>query len=125
MAAIAGIQWLWVSLIGLGVGIVSGGFGVGSGIILVPALVYVLAADQKTAQGMSLVVMVPMVLMSAIRYTLNPTIHISLWIALVLAVASVIGANIGSSIAFVLPTEILRKGFAVFIIMAGVLMLWK
>ncbi len=125
MAAVAGIQWLWVTLIGLGVGIVSGGLGVGSGIILVPALVYALAADQKTAQGMSLVVMVPMVLMSAIRYSLNPNIHISLWVVVVLAVAGVVGANIGSSIAFALPGDVLRRGFAVFIILAGVMMLWK
>jgi uncharacterized protein len=125
MAELAGIQWLWMSLIGLGVGIVSGGFGVGSGIILVPALVYALAADQKTAQGMSLIVMVPMVLMSAIRYSFNPAVKMSFWIFLVLAITGVIGANIGSSIAFALPSEMLRKGFAVFIIAAGIVMLWK
>jgi len=125
MAIVTGINWLWVTVIGLGVGIISGGLGVGAGIILVPALVFSLAVDQKTAQGMSLIVIVPMVLMSAIRYAANPSIKIDWWIALVLALAGIVGANIGSSLAFALPADILKKGFAIFIIMAGVVMLWK
>jgi uncharacterized protein len=125
MAALAGVQWIWAGLIGLLVGTVSGSLGVGSAIILIPALVYILGFEQKTAQAMSLIVMAPMVLMAAIRYCMNPSVHVDVWVVTVLAVAAVLGANIGSSIAFALPGDVLRKVFAGFIIVAGVLMLWK
>ncbi len=125
MTTLTALQWIWVVLIGLVAGTISGSLGVGSAIIMIPALVYFLVFSQKTAQAMSLLVMAPMVLMAATRYCLNPTIKINPWIVAVLAAAAVVGANIGSSIAFELSAEILRKVFAVFIVGAGLLILWK
>jgi hypothetical protein len=116
---------LLLCAIGLGTGVVGGSLGVGSGIILVPALVYVLNFGQKTAQGMSLLVMAPMVLMAAVRYAVNPSVHVNFPAVLVLAAAAVVGANVGSALAFSLPAEMLRRIFAVFIIAAGLLMLLR
>jgi hypothetical protein len=111
--------------IGLVTGVVGGSLGVGSGIILVPALVYVLNFGQKTAQGMSLLVMAPMVLMAAVRYAVNPSVHVNFPSVLVLAATAVVGANAGSALAFSLPADTLRRIFAVFIIAAGLLMLLR
>lgn len=117
----------WPLLIGIGilVGILSGSLGVGGGIIMVPALTLLLGYPQKTAQGMSLFIIIPAALMSAIRYYNNPQININLWVVLLLAVAAVVGANIGSQFAFALPADLLKKIFAGFIIMTGILMLIK
>ena len=61
--------------------------------MLIPALVFFLDIPQKNAQGMSLLVMAPMVLMAAIRYCNNPVVHINPWTVAILAVAAVIGAK--------------------------------
>ncbi len=119
------IQWYLYPIIGLVMGTLSGALGVGSAIVLIPILTLILGFAQKTAQGISLFVMVPMTLMAAIRYYGNPQISINLWVVLLLAIAAVAGANIGSSIAFYLPADILKKVFAVFIILVGILMLIK
>jgi uncharacterized membrane protein YfcA len=112
-------------ILGIVTGVISGALGVGSGIIFIPALVLILGASQKVAQGTSLAVMVAMALMGAIRYHLNPEIKLQMPVILILAVTAVIGANIGSSLAFVLPGAVLRKCFAVFVILVGVRMLFK
>jgi uncharacterized protein len=117
----------WPLLLGIGlvVGTISGSLGVGSGIVLVPALVYLLGFEQKSAQAMSLIVMAPMVVTAALRYGLNPSIHLDVWPAIILAVAAVAGAYIGTGIAFSLNADMLRKIFAMFIIGAGILMMVK
>ena len=112
-------------ILGMVTGVISGALGVGSGIIFIPALVLILGASQKVAQGTSLAVMVAMALMGAIRYYMNPEIKLQMPVILILAVAAVVGANIGSSLAFVLPGAVLRKCFAVFVILVGVRMLFK
>ena len=112
-------------ILGICSGILSGGLGVGGGILFVPGLVFILEMNQKVAQGTSLAVMIPMALMGTLRYHWNPEINLELPVILILAVSAIIGSNIGSSIAFVLPSNILRKCFAVFIIIVGIRMLLK
>ncbi len=119
------LEAIMLTALGLVTGVIGGSLGVGSGIVLVPALVYLLQFGQKAAQGMSLLVMVPMVLMAAVRYALNPSIHMNFVAAAVLAAGAVVGANAGSAIAFSLPADLLRRMFGAFIIVMGVVMLWK
>ncbi len=59
-------------LLGICAGVLSGALGVGSGILLIPTLVLFCSFEQKSAQGMSLAVMVPMALVGALRYWKNP-----------------------------------------------------
>ena len=47
------------TLIGVTAGILAGMVGVGGGIVIVPALVYLFGMDQHTAQGTSLAVLLP------------------------------------------------------------------
>jgi uncharacterized membrane protein YfcA len=46
--------WMLYLGIGLAAGVLAGMFGIGGGILIVPALVYVAGMDQQTAQGTSL-----------------------------------------------------------------------
>ena len=56
-------------LIGLAAGIFAGFFGVGGGIIIIPALIYLLAFDQHLATGTSLAVLLPPIgLAAALEY---------------------------------------------------------
>ena len=104
-------------------GLVSGTLGVGSGIILVPAFVLLFSMPQKSAQGTALAVMVPMALIGAIRYWVNPAIKVDLRIAGIVAVGAVAGALVGTSIVEWVPGAVLRRVFAVFMIGVAVKML--
>ena len=112
-------------ILGIITGIISGALGVGSGILLIPALVLIMEMSQKVAQGTSLAVMVAMALMGAFRYYWNPDIKLQFSVILILAISAVVGANIGSSIAFIIPGAVLRKCFAVFVIIVGIRMFFK
>ena len=57
---------LEILLLGLGVGVLVGLFGIGGGVVLVPALVYLLRMDQHLAQGTSLFVLLPPVGLGAL-----------------------------------------------------------
>lgn len=58
---------LLVLLLGIAVGVLVGLLGIGGGVVLVPALVYVLHLDQHLAQGTSLLILLPPVGLGALR----------------------------------------------------------
>ena len=72
--------------IGFGVGWLSGLFGVGGGIIIVPALVYLLGYDQKLASGTSLLAIVLPALVGVVSYGMRGDVDYLL--ALLLAVGT-------------------------------------
>ncbi len=75
LGELSGFWWVLLALGFVG-GIFSGTFGVGSGIIFIPALVLILSLPQHSAQGTALAVMVPMALLGAFRYWKDPTIDV-------------------------------------------------
>src|SRR5438309_11653390 len=56
-----------ILLLGLGVGVLVGLLGIGGGVVLVPALVYLLHMDQHLAQGTSLFILLPPIGLGALR----------------------------------------------------------
>lgn len=119
---LASSWWVFV-LLGICAGILSGVLGIGSGIVFVPVLVLLLLFPQKSAQGMSLAAMVPAVLVGAIRYKMNPEIEINMSYVGLLALGAVAGALVGAELVRHLPGSVLRKVFAIVIILAGIRML--
>jgi uncharacterized membrane protein YfcA len=118
-------MWVWYIVGGIAAGILSSMFGVGAGILLVPLLSIAFGYGQKSAQGMALAIMVPMALVGALRYHLNPDIPLNLSMAGIVAVGGVLGALIGSKIVFSIPNIILKRMFACFIIVVGINILVK
>ncbi|OVE75183.1 hypothetical protein BVX97_05550 [bacterium E08(2017)] len=116
-------QWYILIMAGIAAGLLSSMFGVGAGILLVPVLTIGFSYAQKEAQGMSLAVMVPMVLVGAIRYKMNPELNINLLLVLLIAVGAVVGAIIGPKIAFSVSNLVLKRMFACFMIVVGIKML--
>ncbi len=114
--------WAFV-LLGVCAGVVSGMLGVGSGTVIIPALVLLMGLPQKSAQGMCLAAMIPMVAVGAVRYKLNPDIEVSMVRVALLALGGVAGAFVGVEIATRLPGSVLRRVFACFIIAVGLRML--
>ena len=111
-------------LLGLAAGTFSAMLGVGSGIIVVPFLTLVMLLAQKEAQGVALCIMVPMALMGAIRYHINPDIYIDWRLVIILSVMVVIGANIGATIAAKASNKALQVGFSILLVIVGFRMLW-
>jgi uncharacterized membrane protein YfcA len=99
-------------VIGLAAGLLSGFVGIGGGVVMVPALVWLLGYSQHQAQGTSLGVLVlPVVLLAAWNY--HKVHPIDLKAVAVIAVAFVVGGFMGSKMALALPAETVKKVFGI------------
>jgi uncharacterized protein len=116
-----GLDLLIVLVLGLVAGALAGLLGIGGGVILVPAMVFLLAVDQHTAQGVSLVVIVPTAIVGAMTHYRAGNVLPRL--ALSLGVAAVVGALLGSWVSGQLDGTWLRRGFGVFVVAVAVRMI--
>ena len=113
---------LGLVVVGLCGGLLGSCFGVGGGAIMVPALVY-LAFPQKESQALSLASMVPMALVGALRYRWTGQAHLDPAVIAVIATAAVAGVLIGTQFVGQVSDEVLRKGFAIFLLAVSLKML--
>jgi uncharacterized membrane protein YfcA len=111
--------------IGLFAGVLSGMVGVGGGIIIVPALIYFLSMSQHQAQGTSLaVLLLPAGIFAVYNYYSAGFVDIKS--TLLIAATFVIGGFIGSKIAISIDQALVKKIFAVFLLLVAMKMLfWK
>ena len=112
-----------VLCLGLFVGVMVGLLGIGGGVVLVPALVYLLHYDQHLAQGTSLFILLPPIGLGALReYWKNG--QVDLRAGIYCAVGFLLGGYIGGRIAVPMPSDQLRGIFGGFMIFSAVL-LWR
>lgn len=114
--------WWFFVFLGICAGVLSGALGLGAGIILVPTLVLLCDYEQKSAQGMALAVMVPMVMVGALRYWKNPEIEMNVTIIGLIILGALAGVLAGTELASRLPSHILRKVFATVLLLVAVKM---
>lgn len=108
--------------LGIGAGALSGLIGIGGGIIIIPALVFIFGLSQKMAQGTTLALLVlPIGFFAALTYYKHG--FVDLKFAALIIVGFVIGSIIGAKFAVRFPTEVLSKIFAITIILIGIKML--
>ncbi|MEI8185894.1 MAG: sulfite exporter TauE/SafE family protein [Chlorobiaceae bacterium] len=102
--------------IGIGAGLTSGMFGVGGGLIIVPAMVLLFGMTEQSAVGTSLIaLLLPVGLLGVIEYYRAGKISMeNISIGLIIAAGLFAGAYFGAKIATHLSNDMLRKGFAVF-----------
>jgi uncharacterized membrane protein YfcA len=97
--------------IGLSVGMISGSVGIGGGILMLPALMWLCGMDPRRAAGTTLAVLVvPVVLPAAYEYWSKD--HVDLKAAIWMAVAFAVGGFAGAAMRnnHVLPEDVLRWG---------------
>lgn len=110
-------------LIGLAAGILSGIAGVGGGIIIIPCLVFFLGFSQKMAQGTSLgILLLPVGILGVLQFYKQG--YVDLRVVLVISAAFIFGSYFGSRIALSVSQEMLKKIFAVFLLIIAVKMLF-
>lgn len=101
-------------LIGIAAGTLSGLFGVGGGVIIVPALTLLLHFPQRLAAGTSVTAILPAAVVGAIIYGIQGNVD---WIAGVLLAGGVIvGAQVGSHLLTKLPVRLLQWLFLGFLL---------
>lgn len=110
-----------ILLLGLGVGILVGLMGVGGGIVLVPALVYLLGFGQHLAQGTSLLLQLPPIGLGALAFYWKQQ-RVDLRAGLVCAIGFLLGGYFGSDIALGISKENLQGLFGVFLMIAALLL---
>lgn len=105
-------------VVGILAGIISGFVGVGGGIIMVPAMVWLLGYSQHQAQGTSLaVIMFPVVFLAVRNYYRAGMIDPK--VVLVIALAFVVGGYFGSKWSLALPMVTVQKVFGVLMLVAS------
>lgn len=111
-------------IVGLLAGFVAGMMGVGGGVVVIPALVFIMGFSQHQAQGTALAFMLPPIgLMAAWNYYKAGYVNVKY--ALLLMVAFVVGAWVGSMISVQLPDKVLKKIFGVMLLYVAYRMIFK
>jgi uncharacterized protein len=108
------LSWYWLLAVGLLAGVASGMFGIGGGLIIVPALVALLRFDQKTAVGTSLAVLLLPVSLGGV-YTYYIAGELDIGVAALVALGLVGGAFVGARVALGLPSTTIRKLYGLFL----------
>lgn len=111
-------------LIGIFAGAISGFIGVGGGVIIVPALVYFLSVSQHTAQGTSLLLMLPPIgILAVMNYYKAGQID---WTyGIIIASTFIIGAYFGSKISLKLNANTVKLVFGIFMLYVSISMIYK
>jgi uncharacterized membrane protein YfcA len=104
-------------VLGFVVGILSGALGVGGGGVMVPVMVLAMGIDQATAQGTSLLAILPTAASGAWEHLRQG--GLDLRVSLVLGVAGAAGAVLGAVGALHLEPRRLRQVFAVYLLLVG------
>ncbi len=103
---------LLLLLLGLAAGILSGLLGIGGGILIVPALIFVVGLTQHTAQGTTLALMVPPIgLLAAWTYYKQGCVDIK--VAALICVGFFFGGLIGAKLATAINAALLKKIFGI------------
>lgn len=110
-------------LLGLITGTISGLFGIGGAIIIIPTLVLLFKMEQHMAQGTTLALMVPPIGLLA-AWTYYKQGYVDFKIAALICLGFFLGGLIGAKFAIHIPAQILRKMFGVFLLLVSLRMIF-
>ncbi len=110
-------------LVGVAAGVCAGMFGIGGGLIIVPALVFFFGMTQHSAVGTSLgSILLPVGVLGAYVYWKNG--HVNVAYAAWIAAGLIVGAFLGAKLVQPVSDLTLRRMFGAFMIIAAVKMIW-
>ena len=112
-----------IVLLGLAAGILVGLMGIGGGVVVVPALVYLVAMDQHVAQGTSLFILLPPLGLGALAvYWKKGKVDLPAGISC--AIGFLLGGWFGGHMAVELSSRVLQTLFGAFL-MTSAALLWR
>ncbi len=104
--------------IGMVSGVTAGLFGIGGGVIIVPALVYLAGFSQHNATGTSLAILLPPVGLGAVLEYYRHG-NVDLRAALLVAAGLFVGAWLGAAVSNQMSGPYLRLSFGIFVVGLG------
>jgi uncharacterized membrane protein YfcA len=110
-------------LVGIAAGFLSGLFGVGGGILVVPGLIVATKMDQRLAHGTSLAAVLPISFASLLTYWSND--HVDWSVALFLAIGSIFGAVLGAKLLAIASKRVLSTVFIFVLVVSGIKLLFS
>lgn len=112
------VNFVTVALVGLAAGALSGLFGVGGGLLIVPGLVGVVKLERRLAHGTSLAATLPIAGASMLAYLFNGNID---WaVAGCLVAGSVVGAVLGTHLLQIISKRVLTLVFVAVILITAI-----
>ncbi|MEL6441879.1 MAG: sulfite exporter TauE/SafE family protein [Cyanobacteria bacterium J06621_8] len=109
-------------LLGLLVGIISGVIGIGGGVLLTPALVFLFGFSQHSAQGTTIALLVPPIGILA-AWTYYQEGDVNLKVAALICLGFLFGGLLGAKLALSVSDLWLRRVFGVTIMLLGLKMI--
>lgn len=106
-----------LAIVGVLGGLLSGAFGVGGGILMVPLLILLAGMDQRRAASTSLAAIVPTAVVGSIAYFANGEVDLAA--AALVAAGGIAGSWIGSHLLRRLPLGWLRWGFIALLVVVA------
>ncbi len=111
------MHFIIAGIIGLISGITSGLFGVGGGIVMVPAMMFFMKLDIKMAIGTSLAVIIPTAIMGTYKHAGSGNVD---WrVAFSLAPTAILGSYGGAWLTKTIPSADLKRIFGGFLVLVG------
>jgi uncharacterized membrane protein YfcA len=104
-------------------GLLSSFLGVGGGIIVIPILITLFGFTPQLAAGTSLVVMIPIVLLGALRLTKGGFTNWAQGVRI--GIPAALAAIGGAALALATQPAIVQIAFAILLVLAGAQMIWR
>jgi len=117
------MNYVLVAVIGLVSGIVSGLFGVGGAVVIIPGLVLLAKQSQHTANGTSLgALLLPVGLLGFLQYYRRGQVNLAY--AAIIAIGLFFGALLGAKLAGHVTDTTLRRAFGGFLLLVAARLLF-
>jgi uncharacterized membrane protein YfcA len=109
---------MWITVIGAAAGVLSGMFGIGGGIVIVPGLVLLAHFSPQRATGTSLgALLLPVGLLGAMQYWRRGDVDVKA--SAILAAGLFLGALVGAKLGLAMSPKLLRRSFALFMVIVS------
>ena len=109
------LSFIILLIVGLIAGLLSGFFGIGGGVIIVPLLVFFLGYSQKLSNGISLsALLLPVSIFAVLKYAKSNFVDKK--VATLIAVGIFIGVYGGAKIAVSMPSILLKQIYGIFLL---------
>jgi hypothetical protein len=119
----APLEWLGEILLGAALGFLGGLFGIGGGVLAIPALGVFFGFSQQMAQGTAMVTVVPNVYLALWLYRRRQAV--SLRLGLATGFASIVFTYLAARVAIGTDSHVLRRCFAGFVACVAAYLVWK
>jgi uncharacterized membrane protein YfcA len=120
------MSWSSIALmagLGVGAGVVGGMFGIGGGLVIVPALILAFGFDQKTATGTSLLAqLLPVAILAVREFYLRGEVDVPKGLGIALGL--VFGTLAGSKLTGLMSPTTMKQAYGAFLIVVGLYFLF-